>query len=97
MRTSFTISLKRSTLILQLSTSWQADYPIFESRAIKRGNSVTFTNRDGSRFTVRAVWHGNTQLIYNSNGQLIRKTIRHSDGTATFYDANGNIVGSSRK
>jgi hypothetical protein len=29
MRTSFTISLKRSTLSLQLSTSWQADYPIF--------------------------------------------------------------------
>jgi hypothetical protein len=24
-----TISLKRSTLILQLSASWQADYPIF--------------------------------------------------------------------
>ena len=29
MRTSFAISLKRSTLILQLSTSRQADYPIF--------------------------------------------------------------------
>jgi len=25
----FTISLKRSTLNLQLSTSWPADYPIF--------------------------------------------------------------------
>jgi hypothetical protein len=25
----FTISLKRSTLNLQLSTSWQADYPIY--------------------------------------------------------------------
>jgi hypothetical protein len=27
----FTISLKRSTLNLQLSTSWSADYPIFET------------------------------------------------------------------
>ena len=27
----FTISLKRSTLILPLSTSWQADYPIFRA------------------------------------------------------------------
>jgi transcriptional regulator of aromatic amino acid metabolism len=41
MRTSFTISLKRSTLILQLSTSWQADYPIFRADLFHRLNSLS--------------------------------------------------------
>jgi len=35
----FTISLKRSTLNLQLSTSWQADYPIYWSPATQSGLS----------------------------------------------------------
>ena len=35
----FTISLKRSTQILQLSTSWLADYPIYWTRLCENFNA----------------------------------------------------------
>ena|GEM_PF-7134921 len=36
----FTISLKRSTQNLQLSTSWPADYPIFGGKADKKRDAA---------------------------------------------------------
>jgi hypothetical protein len=46
MRTSFTIGLKRSTLILQLSTSWQADYPIFRGKSGHAADITRMTEFD---------------------------------------------------
>jgi aerobic carbon-monoxide dehydrogenase small subunit len=46
-----TISLKRSTQNLQLSTSWQADYPIFRG---KSGRAADIHRHDRTMFAVQA-------------------------------------------
>ena len=56
----FTISLKRSTQFLQLSTSWSADYPIF------RANRTWSRHRRNDRIQVDVLGQrGDIGLCYN--------------------------------
>ena len=52
----FTISLKRSTLNLPISTSWPADYPIFRGNCGSgwRGLDITRMTRLGSGVCIAA-------------------------------------------
>jgi hypothetical protein len=52
----FTISLKRSTPNLQLSTSWPADYPIFGAKADKKRGAA------GNLFYEYTAW--SSALVY---------------------------------
>ena len=83
----FTISLKRSTQILQLSTSWPADYPIFRRQLANCSTAVTYaTGRHPPSGIGLALAHGHNSLP-SEISLCLRQGLRLNQKTLSFIAA----------
>jgi hypothetical protein len=74
------ISLKRSTQNLQLSTSWQADYPIFLGYSGREMLAVRLSHFDPNVWTHRALQEKTMSLertvLHNVSGLVLELMLR---------------------
>jgi hypothetical protein len=71
MRTSFHHQPEAQHLILQLSTSWQADYPIFRGEANTHGRvASTFSAANDPNRTQRALKSRSAAVSWRIDGSL---------------------------